>query len=99
MFSKEIYMQRRKLLKERFHSGVLLFPGNSESPMNYPANAFPFRQDSTFLYYWGLDFPDLVAMIDIDEDEEIIFGYDFTVDDIIWMGPQETIAERAQGWC
>jgi Xaa-Pro aminopeptidase len=95
MFSKEIYMQRRKLLKERFQSGVLLFPGNSESPMNYPANAFPFRQDSTFLYYWGLDFPGLVAVIDIDEDEEIIFGYDFTVDDIIWMGPQETVRERA----
>jgi Xaa-Pro aminopeptidase len=96
MFNAEIYVQRRKALKERMKSGVLFFPGNEESPMNYPDNPYAFRQDSTFLYYWGLDLPGLAAIIDIDEDKEIIFGYDFTVDDIVWMGPQETMAEQAK---
>jgi len=96
MFEKETYVERRKILKNKFESGVILFLGNEESPMNYPANPFGFRQDSTFLYYWGLDFPGLAALIDIDQNEEMIFGYDFTVDDIIWMGPQKTMAERAQ---
>jgi Xaa-Pro aminopeptidase len=95
MFDASIYQNRRNVLKKRFDSGILLFPGNEESPMNYPANPYPFRQDSTFLYYWGLDFPGLYAVIDIDSGEEMLFGYDFTVDDIIWMGPQETLAEKA----
>ncbi len=63
--------------------------------MNYPANVYPFRQDSSFLYYWGLDSPGLVAAVDIDADREIIFGDDLTVDDIVWTGPQPTVAEQA----
>lgn len=96
MFEKEVYIERRNQLKKQVGSGILFFPGNDESPMNYQANTFPFRQDSSFLYYWGLDFSGLDAIIDIDNDQEILFGYDFTVDDIVWMGPQETLAERAQ---
>jgi Xaa-Pro aminopeptidase len=63
--------------------------------MNYPGNPYHYRQDSTFLYYWGLDEPGLAAVIDLDEGREMIFGYDFTVDDIVWMGPQPTLKERA----
>lgn len=96
MFKAETYIQRRNKLKEQVKSGVILFLGNEESPMNYPSNAYTFRQDSSFLYFWGLDFPGLAAVIDIDENSEILFGYDFTVDDIIWMGPQKTIAEKAE---
>jgi Xaa-Pro aminopeptidase len=96
MFGKEIYKKRRDCLKTKIQSGVVLFLGNGESPMNYPANTYHFRQDSSFLYYWGLDVPDLTAVIDIDNNEELIFGTDYTVDDIIWMGPQETLAEKAE---
>ena len=96
MFNEEIYIQRRKQLKEQLKSGVVLFLGNEESPMNYPDNTYHFRQDSSFLYYWGLDEPGLAAVIDIDEDTEKVYGYDFTVDDIVWMGPQATIAQKAQ---
>jgi len=96
MFEGNIYVERRKSLKEKFDSGILIFIGNEESSMNYPANTYAFRQDSTFLYFWGIDCPDLAAVIDIDQDEEILYGDDFTVDDIIWMGPQESIAEKAQ---
>jgi len=95
MFAKDVYVSRRNALKQKFSSGILLFPGNGESPMNYPANTFPFRQDSTFLYYWGIDEPGFSAAIDIDNDREIVFGDDFTVDDIIWMGPQSTVEEKA----
>ncbi|MBN2365086.1 MAG: aminopeptidase P family protein [Calditrichaeota bacterium] len=95
MFAAEIYRKRRIGLKKLMKEGVLLFLGNEESPMNYPANPFHFRQDSTFLYYWGLDEPGLAAVIDLDNDREIIFGYDFTIDDIIWMGPQPTLKQRA----
>jgi len=76
-------------------SGIALFPGNVESPVNYPANPYHFRQDSTFLYYFGLDIPGLVGVIDFDRGEEWIFGNDFDLDDIVWMGPQPTIKELA----
>lgn len=69
--------------------------GNEESSMNYADNTYHFRQDSTFLYYFGISHPGLIGVIDIDNDREIIFGNDYTIDDIVWMGPQPTIAERA----
>jgi len=95
MFDPEVYQNRRKNLAKTVGSGVILFFGNDESPMNYADNPYPFRQDSSFLYYWGLDEPNLAAIIDVDEQKEILFGYDFSVDDIIWMGPQPSLAERA----
>lgn len=95
MFDAEVYKRRRALVKEQMDTGLLLFPGNDESPMNYAGNAYPFRQDSSFLYYWGLDSPGLMAVIDVDGDRDIIFGSEFTLDDIIWMGPQPTLRERA----
>lgn len=95
MFEARTYQQRRKKLKTLVKSGVCLFPGNTDSPMNYPANAYPFRQDSSFLYFFGLDAPGLVGIIDIDEGEEIIFGDDVTLEDIIWVGPQPKLKERA----
>lgn len=96
MFQTEVYVQRRKVLAERIGSGLILFWGNDESPMNYPDNPYPFRQHSSFLHYFGLDFPSLAAVIDIDNQREIIFGDDYSIDDIVWMGTQATIAERAQ---
>ncbi|NOX87497.1 MAG: aminopeptidase P family protein [Calditrichaeota bacterium] len=96
MFSAQTYQQRRAQLKSKLDSGILLFLGNEESPMNYPANVYPFRQDSTFLYYWGIDLPNLAAVIDLDEGREILFGDEFSVDDIVWMGPQPAIKELAE---
>lgn len=95
MFKPEVYAERRKKLKKLMGSGILFFPGNGYSPMNYPSNTYPFRQDSSFLYFFGLDQPDLSAVIDVDNDSEILFGTDFSIDDIIWMGPQPKLAERA----
>lgn len=94
MFDTQIYVQRREHLKQQLSSGLLLFPGNNESPMNYPDNAYRFRQDSSFLYYFGLDFPGLAAVIDLDTGSETIFGDDLTVDEVVWMGPQPTMSER-----
>ncbi len=96
MFDAKIYTQRREILKKSLGSGFILLLGNEESPMNYSDNQYPFRQDSTFLYYFGIDHPGLAAAIDIDEDKEYIFGNDITVDDIVWMGPQPSVAERAK---
>lgn len=96
MFEPDIYSERRLLLKKELQSGILLFFGNNESPMNYADNPYSFRQDSTFLYYFGLDTPGLAAMIDLDADDEIIYGNDCTVDDIVWMGPQPSLPERAE---
>ena len=80
MFSKETYVQRRAQLKEKMGSGVLLFLGNDDYGLNYAGNTFRYRQDSTFLYYFGLSFSGLTAVIDIDADEEIIFGDELTID-------------------
>jgi Xaa-Pro aminopeptidase len=96
MFAKEIYISRRKQLAGLVKSGIILLPGNGESPMNYPDNTYHFRQDSSFLYFFGLDQPDLAGVIDADSGEEILFGNDVDLDDIIWMGPQESMASRAE---
>jgi len=96
MFQAEVYIQRRKILCEKIGSGLILFWGNDESPMNYPDNTYHFRQHSSFLYYFGIDFPSLAAVIDVDNQHQIVFGDDYTIDDIVWMGPQPTIAERAK---
>ncbi len=96
MFTADVYIERRGRLKEQIQSGLILFLGNEESPMNYPDNQYPFRQDSSFLYFFGLDCSSLAAIIDVDRDKEIIFGDDLTVDDIIWTGPQPLLSERCQ---
>jgi len=96
MFSTETYIERRKKLKGLVKSGIIFFPGNVETPMNYGDNIYRFRQDSSFLYYWGLDAPNLAAIIDVDNDKEIIFGDDREIDDVVWMGPEERLAERAK---
>lgn len=95
MFSPQTYTERRKGLKEKVEKGLILLFGNEESPMNYTDNTYPFRQDSTFLYYFGLSRPGLVAIIDIDENLEVIFGDEYTVEDYVWRGPQPTILEQA----
>ena len=95
MFSKDIYVSRRKKLLEGVESGIMLFLGNNESPANYPDNTYLFRQDSTFLYYFGLDCPGFAAIIDAESGEETIYGDDVDMDDIIWMGPQQSVASRA----
>ena len=96
MFDAKIYVQRRKILKKSVGSGFILLLGNEEAPMNYTDNQYAFRQDSTFLYYFGIDHPGLAAAMDVDENKEYIFGNDVTIDDIVWMGPQPTISERAK---
>lgn len=95
MFSKETYVQRRAELKRRVGSGLLLFLGNDDCGMNYADNTYRYRQDSTFLYYFGLPFAGLAAVIDVDNDREIIFGDELTIDDIVWMGTQPTLHEKA----
>lgn len=95
MFEKEVYIERRKSLKREFNSGLLFFTGNFEVPMNYSANPYHFRQDSTFLYFFGIDKPGFFGLIDLDRDQEYVFGYDFTIDDIIWMGDQPKVVDLA----
>ncbi len=93
MFTFQTYVRRRDELRHLLQGGIVLLPGNRESAANYTSNAYHFRQDSTFLYYFGLNLPDLAGVIDLDSGEDVLYGDDFTVDDIIWMGPQPTIAE------
>lgn len=95
MFETTIYTKRRKQLKEQFNTGILLILGNQDSPINCPANCYKFRQDSSFLYFFGIDKPGFSGLIDIDNDKEIIFGNDVDIDDIIWMGPQPSVKEQA----
>lgn len=95
MFEASVYTQRRNALRNRMNKGIVLLPGNTEAPMNYPANTYHFRQDSNFLYFFGLSQPDLAGLIDLDNDTDILFGDDFGIEDIIWMGPQPSMSERA----
>jgi Xaa-Pro aminopeptidase len=87
MFSANTYQTRRNRLKKDLKSGLALFLGNNELGMNYTDNTYHFRQDSTFLYFFGLDKPGLAAVVDLDNDREIIFGDDRSIEDVVWMGP------------
>ena len=96
MFSKETYIRRRAELKRLVGNGVIVFFGNNESPMNYPANVYsPMRQDSTFLYYFGQKREGLVGIIDIDNDQEWLLGNDIDVADIVWMGYTPSVSDLA----
>ena len=95
MLNKEIYVNRRKKLKENFKDGLILIMGNNFSPLDCEDNTYPFIQDATFKYYFGIDHNGLIGIIDIDKNEEIIFGNDYTMSDIIWMGKQKFLKELA----
>lgn len=95
MFAPERYSERRLRLQTQVGSGLLLFLGHDESPMNYTDNAYPFRQDSTFLYYFGVDLPGFAAVLDADTGETRVFADDLTPDAIVWTGPQPTVREAA----
>ena len=94
MFPSSIYKDRRNRLHLETETGLLFFPGNQEVSFNYPANNYSFRQDSNFLYFFGLDQPDLAGIIDLDEGKDYLFGNDVDLSDIIWMGQQPTMKER-----
>lgn len=92
---KEEFRSRRQKLKETLGGGVVLFIGNQESSINFKDNWYPFRQDSTFAYFFGLNHPDLFGVIDIDADREIIFGDDVSIDDIVFTGPLPLLKDEA----
>jgi Xaa-Pro aminopeptidase len=95
MFKKEMYVKRREELKKSVKSGIVLLLGNGESAMNYMGNTYVFRQDSSFIYYVGLDTPDLAYILDIDQNKEYLLGDELTIDDVIWMGNLPSLKERA----
>ena len=97
MFSKETYTSRREELRRllKGESGIAVFIGNVEAPAQYKDNCYKFRQDSTWLYYFGIDEPRFAAVLDLDSGEETIYADDFSIDDIIWTGPMPTVAEQA----
>ena len=99
MFSKDVYVRRRRILLEKMReagqSGLILFIGNAEAPAQYKDNCYKWRQDSSWLYYWGLDEPLMAAVIDIESGAETLFADDVEIDDIIWMGPQPSVRSKA----
>lgn len=97
MFSSKTYLNRRLHLKRTLKTGLVLMPGNSESAMNYADNWYPFMQDSTFLYYTGINcVSDLWVLIDIDKDRDILFGDDATPEEMVWTGAAKPMVELAE---
>ncbi|MGP1362550.1 MAG: aminopeptidase P family protein [Bacteroides sp.] len=93
MFKSSIYKDRRDELRNVIRKGIILFLGNTNSPINYPSNCYKFRQDSNFLYYFGIDKPGLAAVMDLDNGLDILYGDDLEIEDVIWEGEQPTLAE------
>ncbi|MCC8174277.1 MAG: aminopeptidase P family protein [Odoribacter sp.] len=93
MFEANVYKKRRKELKDRVWEGLILLLGNNEASSNYPHNTYKFRQDSSFLYFFGLNLPGFAGVLDVDTGKEYLFGNDVDMDDIIWMGPQPKVKE------
>ena len=97
MFSREVYLRRRDTLRKLMGRGLVILFGNNESPCNYPNNAYyPFRQDSTFLYYFGQKRDGLVGVIDIDDDKEYLLGDDIDIEDIVWYGSVDSVSDMAR---
>ena len=100
MFAKEVYARRRRLLVQKMREagadGIILFVGNAEAPAQYKDNCYKWRQDSTWLYYFGLDDPMYAAILDIDGDTETVYADDVEIGDIIWMGPQPSVQSKAE---
>jgi len=96
MFPSSIYKDRRNQLRKEVQNGLIFFPGNQEVSFNYLANTYAFRQDSNFLYFFGLDQPDLAGIIDLDNGKDYLFGNDLDISDIIWMGKQPSMKERGE---
>jgi len=95
MFNPQVYTERRNALRKLMPGGIVLLPGNTEAAYNYPDNTYTFRQDSSFSYFFGLENPDFAGIIDVDNDIDYIFGNNFEIADIIWMGPQPKVGELA----
>ncbi len=95
MFETKTYVNRRKKLRESLKDGIVLILGNGDVPMNYPANTYHFRQDSNFLYFFGIDHQGMAGILDIDNQVDYLFGDDVSIDDIIWMGPQPLVKDKA----
>ena len=97
MFNKEVYVERRNELRKLMEGGVVVLFGNNEAPNNYPNNAYyPFRQDSSFLYYFGQKRDGLVGVIDVDSGKETLFGDDIDIEDIVWYGSVDSVASMAE---
>ena len=96
MFQQNVYINRRTELKQLLKSGIVILFGNNESPCNYPNNGYyPFRQDSSFLYYFGQRRDGLVGVIDIDENQEMLIGDDIDIEDIVWYGSVDSVSDLA----
>ena len=96
LFHTSTYVERRMNLRKLVGSGVVLLFGNNDSPMNYPANTYKFRQDSSFLYFYGQHRDGLIGFIDIDNEREILFGDEIDIDDIVWYGSVTSVMEMAK---
>lgn len=96
MFSKETYIQRRQALKAKMSNGLILILGNNESPANGPYNNYTYRQDSCFLYFFGAKRDGLAGIIDVDNDREYLLGDDIDIDDIIWYGSVDSVANMGE---
>ncbi|MEW5725870.1 MAG: aminopeptidase P family protein, partial [Thermodesulfobacteriota bacterium] len=96
MFAAETYRYRRDRLRHLLESGLVLFPGHDQSCVNYPETYYPFRQDSSFLYFFGLDRPGLIVLLDLDQGREVLFGPEASPDDLVWSGPGPGLAELGE---
>ena len=96
LFDKQTYIERRSVLRHRIGNGLIVLFGNNDSPVNYPNNSYKFRQDSTFLYYFGLQRDGLVGVIDADSGDEWLIGNDIDIEDIVWFGSVDSVADMAE---
>ncbi len=96
LFDKETYTARRDRLKRQVKEGLILLFGNNDAPSNYPANVYKYRQDSSFLYFYGQHREGLVGVIDIDNHKEYLIGNDIDIEDIVWFGAVDSVADLAE---
>ena len=95
LFDKDTYTARRNRLARQVKEGIILLFGNNDTPVNYPSNVYKYRQDSSFLYFYGQHREGLVGVIDIDNKKEYLIGNDVDIEDIVWLGSVDHVSELA----
>jgi len=91
----ETYRSRRETLRSTVDGGAILILGNNDAPKNYLDNVYPFRQDSHFLYYAGVNETGMAALIEPDG-RDILFGRPYDPDDLVWHGPRPYVGDHAE---
>ncbi|MCS6856602.1 MAG: aminopeptidase P family protein [Sandaracinaceae bacterium] len=83
------FLKRRQSLASKLRSPALIFAGHAP-PRNFPANTYPFRASSHFLYLVGMSIEGAAILVHPDG-SSTLFVPTPSPDDELWHGPSPSL--------